>query len=137
MESWRGDQEADHYDRMNREWMELLLRKKSFGEETELPEKARKLFYMVSTNMEKFKSYVFESRFLQTYIVSEETQKKILEDDVALMQFGFEYLKHAIFGADSDMIEIRKEIRDKEVKKILKRRKKQRAKLAKLKKGRL
>ncbi len=135
VESWRGDQEADLYDRMNREWMELLLRKKSFGEETELPEKARKLFYMVSTNMERFKSYVFESRFLETYVVPPEIQKKILEDEVALMQFGFEYLKHAIFGAESDQIEIRKDILDETVKKIRKRRRKHKKKLQRLRMG--
>ncbi len=137
VESWRGDQEADLYDTMNREWMELLLRKKSFGEETELPEKARQLFYMVSTNMERFKSYIFESRFLETYTVSEKTQKKILEDDVALMQFGFEYLKHAVFGAESDVIAIKKDILDKTVKKIRKRRRKQRARLERIRKGRV
>lgn len=136
VESWRGDQEADLYDKMNREWMELLLRKKSFGEETELPEKARQLFYMVSTNMENFKSYVFESRFLETYQVENKTLKKILEDDVALMQFGFEYLKHAVFGADSNAISIKQEILDKTVKKIRKRRRKQRKKMQRIKKGR-
>jgi Fe-S-cluster containining protein len=31
VESWRGDQEADLYDKMNREWMELLLRKNLSG----------------------------------------------------------------------------------------------------------
>lgn len=136
VESWRGDQEADLYDRMNREWMELLLRKKSFGEHTELPEKARKLFYMVSTNMEWFKSYVFESRFLETYVVSDDILGKILADDVELMQFGFEYLKHAVFGADSRVISIRQDILDKTVKKIRKRRRKQRLKMERMKKGR-
>ncbi len=134
--SWREDQESDFYDRMNREWMELLLRKRSFGEESEMPPKAKELFYMVSTNMERFRRFVFGSRFLDTYVVDEKTLKKILEDDVELMQFGFEYLKHAVFGAESPVLKLREEILDKTVKQIIKRRKKKRRRLEKLAKGR-
>lgn len=121
---WRGDQEADHYDAMNRGWMELLLRKRSFGDETELPKKAKQLFYMVTTNLDEFKRFVFESRFLDNYIIQEETLKKIMEDEVELMQFGFEYLKHAVFGAESEIIKVKEDVLKKEVEKILERRKK-------------
>ncbi len=136
VDSWRADQEADLYDSMNRGWLELLLRKKSFGEETEMPVKAKQLFYMVTTNMERFRRYVFESRFLDTYIVKESLLKKILEDDVELMQFGFEYLNVAIFGAESKTIKLREDILQKQVKKIIKRREKQRRRLERLAKGR-
>ncbi len=136
VDSWRADQEADLYDSMNRGWMELLLRKRSFGEETEMPPRARELFYMVTTNMERFREYVFGSRFLDTYIVDKKVLRKIRDDDVELMQFGFEYLKHAIFGAESQVIQLKKEILDKTVKQIIKRRKKRARKLEKLRKGR-
>jgi hypothetical protein len=119
---WRGDQEADLYDSMNRGWFELLLRKRSFGDETEMPEKARALFYMITTNMERFRDFVFGSRFLDTYIVPEERLKKILEDDVELMQFGFDYLKNAIFGTETQELSIKKEILDKKVEEILRKR---------------
>ncbi len=136
VESWREDQESDFYDRMNREWMELLLRKRSFGEETEMPERAKELFYMVSTNMERFRQFVFGSRFLDTYIVDGKLLRKILEDDVELMQFGFEYLKVAIFGAESDIMKLKEDILDATVKQIIKRRKKRRRRLERLAKGR-
>ncbi len=136
VESWRQDQGSDFYDRMNREWMELLLRKRSFGEETEMPPKARELFFMVSTNMERFRNFVFESRFLDTYVVDGKVLRKILEDDVELMQFGFEYLKVAVFGAESDVIKLREDILNATVKKIIKRRKKRRRRLERLAKGR-
>lgn len=118
VDSWRADQEADLYDSMNRGWLELILRKKSFGEHVELPEKARALFFMVTTNMEKFRRFVFGSRFLDTYEVPPELLGPILEDDVELMKFGFEYLKIAIFGAKSDSITLKKEILDREMKRI-------------------
>jgi len=136
VDSWRADQEADLYDSMNRGWLELILRKRSFGEETEMPPRARELFYMVTTNTERFRRFVFESRFLDTYIVKEDVLKKILEDDVELMQFGFEFLKTAVFGAESDMIQLKKEILDKTVKRIIKRRERKRRRLERLMKGR-
>lgn len=120
---WRGDQEADLYDSMNRGWFELLLRKRSYGDETEMPEKARALFYMVTTNMERFRDFVFGSRFLDTYEVPEEILNKIREDDIELMKFGFEYLKNAIFGAETPSLSLKKEILDKKVKEIIERRK--------------
>ena len=122
VDAWRGDQEADLYDSMNRGWLELLLRKRSFGDEAEMPPKARQLFYMVTTNMERFRSFIFESRFLDTYIVKEETLKRILEDDTALMKFGFEYLKQAIFGTESSELKLKKEVLDSQVKKIMEKR---------------
>jgi Fe-S-cluster containining protein len=133
VDSWRADQEADLYDSMNRGWLNLLLRKRSFGEHTEIPEKARRLFYLVSTNAERFRTFVFESRFLDTYTIDKKTVREIREDDTALMQFGSEYLKHAIFGAESDAVKLRGDILDRQVKKILKGRKgkKQRARRSK------
>ncbi|MEZ0328444.1 MAG: YkgJ family cysteine cluster protein [Dissulfuribacterales bacterium] len=119
---WRGDQEADLYDSMNSGWFELLLRKRSFGDETEMPEKARALFYMITTNMERFRDFVFGSRFLNTYEVPEERLKKILEDDVELMQFGFDYLKNAIFGTETQELSLKKEILEKKVEEILRKR---------------
>jgi hypothetical protein len=87
-----------------------------------MPEKARALFYMITTNMERFRDFVFGSRFLDTYIVPEERLKKILEDDVELMQFGFDYLKNAIFGTETQELSIKKEILDKKVEEILRKR---------------
>jgi hypothetical protein len=123
VDAWRGDQEADLYDSMNRGWLDLLLRKRSFGEETEIPPRARQLFYMVTTNMERFRSFIFESRFLNTYVVSEDTLKKILENDTALMQFGFEYLKQAIFGVESSALKLKEDILNHQIAKTLKNRK--------------
>ncbi|MCK4426597.1 MAG: YkgJ family cysteine cluster protein, partial [Deltaproteobacteria bacterium] len=105
-------------------WLDLLLRKASFGEGAEMPEKAKQLFFMVTTNTERFRQFVFESPFLGSFAVDDNTLKKILKDDVALMQFGFEYLKHVIFGAKSDIIRLKKDVLDKTVKKITKKKRK-------------
>ena len=63
---WRKDQGADLYDDMNRGWMEILIKKKSFGER-EFPEIKNQMFFMVSTNTDYFREFVFGSSFLETY----------------------------------------------------------------------
>lgn len=96
---WRADQGVDLCDDMNNEWMQLVMRRKSYGIQANLSEHGQKMFFMVSTNLEKFKSFIFDSSFLDTYEIDDETLEKIKADDVALMFFGFKYLAGALFGA--------------------------------------
>jgi len=79
------------------EWAEIIMRKESFGP-IEVPEKSIELFFMVSTNPERFRDFIFNSKFLEVFEVDEETLKKIKEDDLALLQFGFKWLKSVLFG---------------------------------------
>ncbi len=95
---WRVDQGIDESDEMNKEWMELVMRRKSFGFQASLSEQAKKMFFMASTNLDKFREFVFASSFLDIYEVDEETLAQIKEDDIALMKFSFKYLASSIFN---------------------------------------
>lgn len=95
---WRKDQGIDESDAMNREWMELVMRRKSFGHQATLSEPAQKMFFMASTNLDKFRDFVFNSSFLDTYEIDPETLAQIRQDDVALMKFSFRYLASSLFG---------------------------------------
>ncbi|MBF0423161.1 MAG: YkgJ family cysteine cluster protein, partial [Magnetococcales bacterium] len=55
-------------------------------------------FYMASTNPEAFRNFVFDSTFLKRFQVDPETERKILEDDLALTDFAFSWLKSILFG---------------------------------------
>ncbi|PIE55715.1 MAG: zinc/iron-chelating domain-containing protein [Desulfobulbus propionicus] len=96
---WRADQGVDLRDEMNKEWLRLVMRRKSFGRQAELSEQAQRMFFMASTDLESFRSFVFDSQFLQTYEVDAQTVEKIRDDDVELMLFAFKYLASALFGA--------------------------------------
>jgi uncharacterized protein len=104
---WRQDQGVDVCDEMNKEWMALVMRRKSFGPQATLSEKAQRMFFMTSTDLDAFRSFVFESSFLQTYEVSAETLATIKKDDVELMKFSFRFLASALFGTEE--IKIRSE----------------------------
>jgi uncharacterized protein len=97
---WRQDQGVDVCDEMNKEWMALVMRRKSFGPQATMSEKAQRMFFMTSTDLDAFHSFVFESSFLTTYEVPEETLAKIREDKVELMKFSFRFLASALFGTD-------------------------------------
>jgi Fe-S-cluster containining protein len=97
---WREDQGVEPYDDINKGWMELMLRKKSFGFQAELSEQSRGMFFMVSSNVDRLKRFIFESSFLDKYDVEQDILKAIKTDEVALLKFGFDWLQSALFGAD-------------------------------------
>ncbi|NLX19686.1 MAG: YkgJ family cysteine cluster protein [Desulfobulbus sp.] len=96
---WRADQGVDVRDEMNKEWLRLVMRRKSFGLQATLSEAAKRMFFMASTDLDAFRSFIFESSFLDTYEVDNATLAKIKEDDVELMLFSFKYLANTLFGA--------------------------------------
>jgi uncharacterized protein len=105
---WRADQGVDVRDDMNRGWMELVMRRKSFGHQATLSEQAQKIFFMASTNLEKFKSFIFESTFLDTYDVSEETLDIIKNDDIELLKFSYIFLASSLFGTQDIKVKDKK-----------------------------
>jgi uncharacterized protein len=96
---WREDQGVDVRDEMNKEWLRLIMRRKSHGHQASLSEQAKRMFFMASTDLHHFRRFVFESSFLDTFEIEPETVAKIKEDDVELMLFSFRYLAATLFGA--------------------------------------
>jgi len=56
---------------------------------------------MVSYNIDKFREFVFGSTFLQRFKVDAQTQEKIKNDDIELLNFGVEWLKEIFFKQSS------------------------------------
>lgn len=97
MAEWREDQGVDIRDEVNDGWMELIVRKKSLPESMKLSEDSKKMFFLVCYNIDKFREFVFNSTFLERYNLSDEKIKTIKDDDVKLLQFGFEWLNASFF----------------------------------------
>lgn len=122
IDEWRKDQQADLYDEMNRGWMEILIKKKSFGEK-EFPEIKNQMFFMVSTNTDYFREFVFGSSFLETYDIPQERIDKVRTDDAELLKLGFEWLRSSMFAEETlkikdGVVEARKERSDAVLKKV-------------------
>ncbi len=116
---WRADQGVDERDELNKEWLRLIMRRKSFGYQASLSEAAKRMFFMASTDLETFRRFIFQSSFLETYEVDAETLSKIKEDDVELMLFSFKYLANTLFGAAG--LEVKKDKLQTKIAEIRKR----------------
>jgi len=92
IQSWREDQDSAGYDEMNREWKEVLMRRNLPGK-AGLDEKKQMQFFMASYDLDRFRGFVFQSRFLDVFDVPEEEVRKMAVDEVALMKFAFRYIK--------------------------------------------
>ena len=95
IQEWRVAQGVDVYDEMNREWQEIQLRRDNPGKE-KLDDNKQSLMYMASYDIDKFRKFVFESGFLNLFELHPELIEEIKGDDIALMQFGFKYLKYML-----------------------------------------
>ncbi len=113
---WREDQGVDERDEMNKEWLRLIMRRKSFGHQATLSDAAKRMFFMASTDLDSFRRFIFESSFLDTYELDKETIDKIKDDDIELMHFSFAYLANTLFGAGG--MSIRQEKIDAKVEEI-------------------
>lgn len=98
VDAWRRDQGSDGYDERNKKWMEIIIKRRSAGDATSTSLPVSEFFYMASTNPDKFREFVFDSSFLQRYEVDDETVARIRDDDEALTEFAFSWLKSALFG---------------------------------------
>ncbi len=98
--SWRKDQEVDKYDEVNKEWKTLMLRT-NLPNEPELSEKKQFQFYMASYDQDRFRRFIFDSKFLDVFDIDDETIEKIKNDDVELIKFGVKYIKYVMMLEES------------------------------------
>ena len=63
-----------------------------------------KMAFMATYNMDAFRSFVFASSFLKRYRVKKDQVRKIKKDEVALLRFGFEWVKLAVWHIPSKWI---------------------------------
>lgn len=92
VQTWKEDQGADYYDEMNKEWKAMMLRRSAVGK-PDVDERTKNLFYMVMYDLDQFRRFIFQSRFLKIFTVDEDILQRIYEDDVELLKFGYDYLK--------------------------------------------
>jgi Fe-S-cluster containining protein len=92
---WREAQGVDVYDEMNREWQQIQLRRDN-PDKPKLDEQKQSLMYMASYDLDKFRQFVFQSGFLNLFELDAAEVEKMKDDDIALMKFGFKYLKYIL-----------------------------------------
>jgi hypothetical protein len=100
---FRAEQGVEPYEQINRGWVDILMKLASWrtiggpmGQEPS--QKTKQMFFMVSTDIEKFRRFVFESRFLQVYDIDAEALEIARKNDEMLLRLGFDWLKNVLFN---------------------------------------
>ena len=101
--AFREEQGIEDYDRVNRGWTDILMKMASWrtlggpGGKDVTPQ-AQKMFFMVSTDVEGFRDFVFKTRFLETYDVDEAITERLKTEDELLLALGFDWMKSVLFN---------------------------------------
>jgi Fe-S-cluster containining protein len=93
---WMASQGAEAYEMMSSSFKELTLHDFWDGKETLSPEGAD-MFYMACYDLDRFRKFVFETRFLQLFNVDEARIEALRTDDEELLDFGVQWLRFSLF----------------------------------------
>jgi Fe-S-cluster containining protein len=100
---FRKDQGLEPYEAINRGWIDILMKLASWRSmggpmgKTPSPQ-ARQMFFMISTDVNRFRTFVFQSSFLRTYDIPEDAVEAVRISDEALLQLGFDWMKNVFFN---------------------------------------
>jgi uncharacterized protein len=92
--SWMANQGLSEFNAMNDEWVDIetLFRGNPWGERG-LDSPAIKMAFMACFNVDKLRDFVFGTTFMSRFDVPPERIEKIQTDDVAMMLFGFDWVR--------------------------------------------
>jgi len=101
--AFREEQGVEPYRPLDERWIEILMKMASWrsiggpmGRDVSL--ETKKMFYMVSTDVDALRRFVFETKFLATYEIDADLVESVRVNEVALLQLGFGWLANVMFN---------------------------------------
>ncbi|MCG7874574.1 MAG: YkgJ family cysteine cluster protein [Candidatus Thiodiazotropha lotti] len=99
VDDYRHEQEVELYDQINREWLQLILKKRSAGPAIGRPsDTSLQFFFMCSYDVDRLRRFVLTDSFKASYDMEDSFYERVENEDLALMQFGVRLLKQVLFG---------------------------------------
>ncbi len=96
---YRREQGLEDYDAINREWRQIVLKKRSSGPAVGRPsERSMELFFLASYDLDGFRDFISSPGFTELFELDAAEKQALLEHDEALLRFAFRFLKQALFG---------------------------------------
>lgn len=96
---YRKEQGVDEYDEINREWRQIVLKKRSSGPTIGKPsQRSFELFFLASYDLDGFREFVASPGFGEVFDLDPAFKQELLQDEVKLLEFGFRLLKQVLFG---------------------------------------
>jgi len=100
VEEWLKNQGVDVYNKKSQPYMEITLQK-CFLEGKGLGPSKTKMFYITCYDTDRFRRDIFKSTFFNRFNIDQELIEKIKTDDEALLDFGYSWLRFALFGENN------------------------------------
>ncbi len=109
---WLAEQGIEEYQMMGASFRDLMLHDFWDKEEALAPQKMD-MYYMACFDLDRFRRFVFETRFLSLFMVDEARVEALRADDEELLEFGMQWLRFSLFGektmkVKSDVVQARK-----------------------------
>ena len=104
---WIAEQGIEEYEMMGASFQELVLHD-FWNREAALTPQQAEMFYMACYDLDRFRRFIFESRFLQMFEMDEAKVEALRSDDEELLDFGLLWLRFSLFGERT--MKIRREI---------------------------
>ena len=94
---WLDEQGLKEYSEMDKLFREVTTHE-FFDAGGMLNEQKMHMFHTAAYDVDRFRIFVFETKFLQVYDIPEDRLEKMKTDDVELVKFAFEWLRFSLFG---------------------------------------
>jgi len=113
IKTWIKSQNIELYDNKNKTFKEITLHPYFQNGNKKLSYQQAKMFYMACYDLDRFKKFLFETKFFDIYDVESEVIEKMKEDEEELLNFGFRWLKFSLFWENT------LKLKDKNMNKLL------------------
>jgi hypothetical protein len=98
VDEWREDQDLMAREELEAGFREIVSHPWFIGGTRKLDAKRMDMFFTACYDLDKFRTFVFESTFLERFDLEPELVETLREDDDELLRFAFHWLKLALFG---------------------------------------
>jgi len=93
---WIDDQGIEEYDMMGQSFKDLMVHPGWDQIETLTPQQMD-MYYMACYDLDRFRRFVFETKFLQMFEVDEARVESMKKKDVELIEFAMHWLRFTLF----------------------------------------
>ena len=97
VQQWMDGQEIEIYNKINDKLMQIISLKNQLMPGP-LDLKSRRLFYIALYDLDNFRSQIKAQGLLDDFDINSAILNKAMEDDVALLKLGMEWIKQVVFN---------------------------------------
>ena len=117
---YREEQGVDVYDEKNREWRDVVLKKRSSGPTVGRPsDRSKQLLDMCSYDPDSFREFIQTEGFLEIFDISSDQMSTSERDEDEMLKFSMQFLKQVLYGEMT--IPMKRDAREKRIQKMRER----------------